>query len=202
MMCVSSPEKPIDTERKQDLFLTEKVTDLDTLVGFGDSSVDGEMSVDKTHLIAVPLGDAGDEILDVAEGGADGGGGLAGAEPGVDLKLALAGLVLDELEIKVEMLEVAAELSSWALHLDDLRLHFDGHTFWYVHRLRGQYGLHLSPLSATTMAAQARRLMGEETKLNPTFQKKPNCSYSLKKTPSCPFFSTLVASPKTQKKKT
>ena len=86
----------------------------------------------------------------MAEGGTDGGGGLARAEPGVDLELAIAGLVLDELEIKVQMLEVAAELASWALHLNDLRLHFDLHTFRYVHCLRRQYGLHLSPLSATT----------------------------------------------------
>lgn len=108
------------------------------------------MSVHETHLVAVSLGDASDEILDVAEGGTDGGGGLARAEPGVDPELSLSGLVLDELEIKIEMLEVAGELASWALHLNDLRLHFDVHTFWYVHRLRRQYGLHLSLLSATT----------------------------------------------------
>ena len=48
------------------------------------------------------------------------------------------------------MLEVAVEFASWAFHLNDLRLHFDLHTFKYVHHLIRRYALHLSPLSATT----------------------------------------------------
>lgn len=43
------------------------------------------MSVNKSHLVAVALCNAGDEILDVAEGGADGGGSLARTEPRLDL---------------------------------------------------------------------------------------------------------------------
>ncbi|KAJ4840283.1 hypothetical protein Tsubulata_011198 [Turnera subulata] len=98
--------------------------------------IDWEVSVDEAHLVAVALGDAGDEVPDVAEGGADGGAGLAGAEPGLDLELALAGLlVLDELEVEVEVLEVADELAAGSLHLDDLRVDADLHTFRDVHRL-------------------------------------------------------------------
>ena len=45
------------------------------------------MSVHEPHLVSVPLGDTGDQILNVAEGGTDHGGGLARAEPGVDLRV-------------------------------------------------------------------------------------------------------------------
>ena len=57
------------------LLLSEKVPDLDGGVGVGDGGVDGEVSVDESHLVAVSLGDAGDEVLDVGDGGADGGHG-------------------------------------------------------------------------------------------------------------------------------
>lgn len=35
------------------------------------------MGIDEAHLVAVALGDAGDEVLDVGDGGADGGHGAA-----------------------------------------------------------------------------------------------------------------------------
>ena len=58
------------------------------------------MSVHEAHLVAEALGDAGDEVLDVGDGGADGGHGAAGAEPGVHLELPAA---LLQLEVKVEV---------------------------------------------------------------------------------------------------
>ncbi|KAK0604069.1 hypothetical protein LWI29_011738 [Acer saccharum] len=71
------------------------------------------MSVHKSHLVAVTLGDTGDEILDVAEGGPDGGAGLAGPELRFDLQLKLAGsLISHQMEVEVHVLEVVAELSS------------------------------------------------------------------------------------------
>lgn len=57
------------------------------------------MSVHKPHLVSVPLGDTGDQVPNMAEGGTDCGGGLPRAEPGVDLELPFPRLVLDELEI-------------------------------------------------------------------------------------------------------
>lgn len=112
------------------------------------------MSVHEPHLVPVPLGDSGDEILDVREGGPDGGAGLASAEPGLDLELALAGLlVLDELEIKVEVLEVADELAAWAFHLDDLRVDLDLHPVGNVHGLRRKNGLHDASVSLRVSAA-------------------------------------------------
>lgn len=99
------------------------------------------MSVDEAHLVAETLGDAGDEVLDVADGGADGGSSLAGAEPGVDLELAAT---IHQLKIEVEVLEVAGQLPPGTLHLDHLRLHPDRDPLRDLHRIRRQYRLHLS----------------------------------------------------------
>ena len=71
------------------LFFSKKIPDLDGLAGVGNIGIDGEMSINEPHLVTVTLGDTGDEILDVAEGGADGDRGLPGAEPSVDLQLSL-----------------------------------------------------------------------------------------------------------------
>ncbi|KAK0592885.1 hypothetical protein LWI29_027193 [Acer saccharum] len=111
----------LDDRKKKYLLLTEKVSDLDRLVAVvvavADGSVDGKMSVHKSHLVVVTLGDAGDEILDVAEGGPDGGAGLAGPELRFDLQLKLAGsLISHQMEVEVHVLEVVAELSSGYFH--------------------------------------------------------------------------------------
>lgn len=101
------------------------------------------MSVDEPHLVAVSPGDAVDQILDVAERRADGGGGFPAAEPGVDLQLLLPGLLVgDELEVQIQMLEVLRELAPGALNFDHLRLHLDLHAIGNVHGVGGQDGLH------------------------------------------------------------
>ena len=101
------------------LLLAKEVTDLNRTVGVGDGGVDWEVSVDESHLVAVTLGNASDEVLNVAEGSANGGGSLAGAEPSVNLELPLSdGLIGDELEVEVEMLEVASKLPAGSFHLD------------------------------------------------------------------------------------
>jgi hypothetical protein len=122
------------------LLLPEEVPDLDGCVAVGDGGVDGEVSVDEAHLVAVSLGDAGDEVLDVGDGGADGGHGAAGAEPGVDLELAATVL---ELEVEVEVLEVAGQLAARPLHSHNLGSHLHGDPLGDIHRLRSQDGLHL-----------------------------------------------------------
>lgn len=131
-------------KKKRYLFFAQKVADLNGLASTGDRGVDGKVGVDEAHLVAVALGDAGDEILDVAEGGSDGGAGLARAKPGVDLQLALSGLVVgDEIEVEVQMLEVPGELASGAFNFDDLGVHLDLNPVRDVHGLRRQNGLHL-----------------------------------------------------------
>ena len=89
------------------LLLAEEISDFNGLIVVGNAGVDGEVSVHEPHLVAVALGDAGDEIVDVAEGGANGGGGFPRAKPCLDLELLLAVLVGDQLKIKVEMFEVS-----------------------------------------------------------------------------------------------
>lgn len=105
------------------------------------------MSIHKSHLVAVTLGDAGDEVPHVAESGTDGGAGLTGSEPGFNLELTLSLFVGDELEIKVQVLEVAGKLASWSLNLDDLGVNLDLNPIGDVHGLGRQYGLHLCSLS-------------------------------------------------------
>jgi len=94
------------------------------------------VSVDEPHLVAVALGDAGDEVVNVAEGGANGSGGFARSEPRIDLQLLLAVLVRYELKIEVEMFEISHQFSTRSLHLDHLRVNLDAHAVGNVHRLR------------------------------------------------------------------
>ena len=73
----------------------------------------------------------------MAEGSANGGGSLAGAEPSVDLELPLSGgLIGDELEFVVEMLEVASKLPAGSFHLELLGFHLNLNTAGNNHSLR------------------------------------------------------------------
>lgn len=108
------------------------------------------MSVDEPHLVPVSLGDSGDQVAHVAQGGADGGARLPGPEPGLDLQLLLSGgLVLHKLEVQIQMLEVPAELPSRTFDLDHLSLHLDGDAVRDVHSLRGQNRLHFSSFAVS-----------------------------------------------------
>lgn len=94
------------------------------------------MSVDEAHLVAVALGDAGDEVIDVAQSGPNSSRGFPRPEPRLDLELLLAFVVGDQLEVQIEVLEVTGQLAPWALHLYHLRLHLYLHPFRDVHGLR------------------------------------------------------------------
>ena len=97
------------------------------------------MGIHKPHLVPVALGHTGDQVVNVADGSADGGHGLAGAEPCVHLQLSA---FLDHLEVQVEMLEVAGEHSPWPCNPNLLRLDFDLDPLRKVHRLGCQDDLH------------------------------------------------------------
>lgn len=99
------------------------------------------MGINEAHLVSISLGNASDEVLDMAEGGADGGHGLAGSKPGINLELAAT---IDELEVEVEVLEIACQLASGAFNNYHLGLHQYLHPLRDVHRLRREYRLHLS----------------------------------------------------------
>lgn len=136
-----------------DLFLPKKVPDLDGGVVVGDGRVDWEVGVDEAHLVTVPFGDPGDEVLDVADGSAYGSCGLPRPEPCIHLQLLPA---LDEIEIEVEVLEVTGELAARTLHLHDLRVHLHGDSLGDVHGLRGKDRLHLA-LSFRRLGTQTER---------------------------------------------
>lgn len=120
-----------------DLLFTKEVTDLNGRVVVSNAGIDWKVSIYKTHLVAESLSDTGDKITDVAECCTDGGGGFARSKPRIDLELLFSGLFVgNELEIEVEMLEIASEGSPWSFHFDDLSLDFDLDAFGDVHGLR------------------------------------------------------------------
>ncbi|KAK7342558.1 hypothetical protein VNO80_25513 [Phaseolus coccineus] len=89
------------------LLLTEEISDFDGFIVVSNAGVDEEVSIHEPHLVAVALGDVGDKIVNVAEGGANGSEGFLRAKPGIDLELLLVVLIGDELKIKLEMFEVS-----------------------------------------------------------------------------------------------
>lgn len=115
------------------LLLAKEVSDLDGLAIISNASVDRKVSINEPHLVAETLGDTSDEILDVTEGGADGGRGFPGTEPGVDLELLLTVLIGDEIEIKVEMLKITDKLTTRAFDFDDLGVNLDANAVGDVH---------------------------------------------------------------------
>ncbi|GER46758.1 phosphoenolpyruvate carboxykinase [Striga asiatica] len=125
------------------IFFSHEVTDLNSLSTVGDGGVDRKVSVHETHLVAVALRDAVDQVGDVAERRADSCGGFPAAEPGVYLQLLLPrGLVGDELEIEVQVLEIARELAPGTLDHDHLRIHLDLHAVGDIHGVGGENRLH------------------------------------------------------------
>ena len=95
------------------------------------------MSVNKSHLVPVALGDTGDEILNMAKSSANGSGSLPGAKPCINLQLLLSGsLVSDQLEIEIQMLKITNEFTSRAFDLNDFRVNFDFDPVGDIHSFR------------------------------------------------------------------
>ncbi|MFS7996792.1 hypothetical protein Hanom_Chr12g01133971 [Helianthus anomalus] len=93
----------------------------------------------------------------MAECSTDSSSGFAGSEPRVNLELLFTGFsVGDELEIEVEMLEVASKGSSGSCDLDDLGLDLDFDSLRDVHGLRRQDCLHLVAAAAAAAAVEWR----------------------------------------------
>ena len=108
--------------------LAKEVVDVDLLLVIGNEAVDGEVSIDKAHLVLVALGDAGDHVLDVSGDGADRGDGLAGSEPHLEVHLFVLGA--DEVHVEVaDVLEAADEGATGASDLDLLGAHLNGDAF-------------------------------------------------------------------------
>jgi len=97
------------------------------------------MSIHKAHLVAVTLGNPSDEIVDMADGGANGSHCFPGAEPRLHLQLPSP---LLHLEIEVQVLEVPGQNSSRPCNPNLLRLDLDLHPSRKIHGLRRHDGLH------------------------------------------------------------
>ena len=73
------------------------------------------MSIHEPHLVTISLGEAGDQILDVAQQGVSGGKCFLRTKPGIILQLHFSVFVSNELKIEIEMLEVSHQFSTRAL---------------------------------------------------------------------------------------
>lgn len=69
--------------------LSEEVADLDSILLLVDDDVDGEMGVNKTHLVLEAVGDALDEVLDARADGAEASDVLASSVPDDEADLPL-----------------------------------------------------------------------------------------------------------------
>lgn len=81
------------------------------------------MGIDQTHLVPMTLGHPGDQVLNVADGGSNSCHSLPRPEQGIDIQLLPT---LDELEVKIEVLEIAGELAARLFNLHDLSVHRHG----------------------------------------------------------------------------
>lgn len=109
--------------KRSRLLIVRKWTNLNQGVLFLESDVDGEMGVNGAHLVAVALGDTGDQVLDVRAHGADGGELLADTEPLADAQLVLT----DAVHLDREVTEIPLQHTSGSLHVNHAVLHGEGH---------------------------------------------------------------------------
>ena len=93
--------------------LTKEVADLDLGAILVDSNVDGEVSVHKTHLVTVTMGNTGDHVLNVGTDGADDGNVLVETEPQID-----DDFITFLLDINKLVREVTAESTTRSLNDD------------------------------------------------------------------------------------
>ncbi len=91
-----------------DTLLSQEITDLNNLSLLLNVNVNGEMCVDKTHLVFKALGCSGDHVHDVRGACADGSESLATAKVAIHTKFLLTFLLKEE-HIHSQMLEVARE---------------------------------------------------------------------------------------------
>ena len=93
------------------VLITKEVADLNEFLIVRDVGVDGEVSIDKSHLVLKALGDSLDHVVDVRADSPDG---------SIVLSLAVmhshSQLVLGStLDLQVNMLELLGKFSSWSL---------------------------------------------------------------------------------------
>mmetsp|Transcript_3474 Transcript_3474/g.8684 ORF Transcript_3474/g.8684 Transcript_3474/m.8684 type:complete len:232 (+) Transcript_3474:102-797(+) len=115
-----------------DDLLAEEVPDLDDGVLLNDRDVDGEVGVHEPHLVLEALSDADDHVGHVRARGADRGRLLGGAEPLLDLDLAVGQLE----DVDGHVLEALGQGAARALNRHLARLHDQCDAFRHTDRLR------------------------------------------------------------------
>ena len=93
--------------------LTKEVTDFDLGTILVNSNVDGEVSVHKTHLVTVTMGNTGDHVLNVGTDRTDNGNILVETEPQID-----DDFITFLLDINKLVREVTAESTTGSLNND------------------------------------------------------------------------------------
>jgi len=100
-----------------DELLAQKVPNLNFLPAILDNAVDGEMGINRTHLVAEALGDTSNHILDQTLDRPQARDMLASALPYRECdRVVLAGL--DELDVHVHMSDVFGQFTARALDVD------------------------------------------------------------------------------------
>ena len=95
--------------------LTKEVVDADLGLVVADTTVDGEVSVDETHLVLVALGNTDDHVLQMTSNSTNAGNGLASSKP--HLKDDVLVLVTLDGHVKVtDVAEVTNKNTTGALH--------------------------------------------------------------------------------------
>jgi hypothetical protein len=107
----------------EDNLLTQEVTDLNSITFLVDDDVDGEMSVDITHLVLVTLGDTNNHVVNKRADGTNTGDVLTVAV--VDHE---ADLGTFNLQLNVQVTEVLGERTTGTLNRDLTGLDVDSDT--------------------------------------------------------------------------
>ena len=129
-----------------DLLTSKEVLDVDAGAVLGDDAVNGEMSMDGSHLVHVAFGDTGAHVLNVGLEGVDGTSLLVATEPHADSE-PVSGLVLSVdlgfLDLTVKVREVLGDGTSRADDTDNSGLNGNGFNFGGdVYPIDGQQSLH------------------------------------------------------------
>jgi len=100
---------------------TQEVLDFDLLLVLGDDGSDGEMRMDKSHLVAEALGDSSDHVVDMGLDGGDGTSLSVAGIPHLDADVFaahLSGLHIEDLDVQGDVREVFGDSASGTLHGD------------------------------------------------------------------------------------
>ena len=130
-----------------DLLTSEEVLDIDARSILGDDAVNGEMSMDGSHLVHESFGDTGAHVLNVGLESVNGTSLLVSTEPHADSEVVSLGVtlstgLLDLLDLTVQVREVLGNGTSGSTDLHDSGLNVTGDTLWDKNPVLSQQSLH------------------------------------------------------------